>query len=181
MEFKSTILVHPGLGNSGKGHWQTLWERGFPQFMRIAQRNWETPVCIEWIQKLDDEVMKYSPGNVIIVAHSLACATVSYWAARYKRRIKGALLVGPSDTEADSYPPGTTGFKPVPLYRLPFRSIVVMSTNDPFVSIERASLFAEKWGSVLVNIGNAGHINVASGHGEWDEGLFILKKLEEPD
>lgn len=181
MNFNSTILIHPGLGNSGENHWQSIWGKRFPEFRRILQKNWDTPVCNEWIQTLDKEIMKFSPEKVILVAHSLACTTVSYWAARYKRKIKGALLVGPSDTEAESYPPGTTGFKPVPLHLLPFRSIVVISSNDPFVSVERALLFAEKWGSELVNLGNAGHINVASGHGEWEEGLVYLKKLDGAD
>jgi predicted alpha/beta hydrolase family esterase len=178
MVFRSTILVHPGLGNSGEAHWQTKWEKKYPEFRRINQKIWDLPVCSEWIRFLDDEVAKYSASNVILVAHSLACATVSFWASEYKRKIKGALLVAPSDTEADSYPPGTTGFKPVPLIKLPFPSIVVMSTNDQYVSTERAILFAEKWGSEIVNIGNAGHINVASGYGDWKEGIQFLKKLD---
>jgi predicted alpha/beta hydrolase family esterase len=179
MEFQSVILIHPGLNNSGPEHWQTKWERKYPEFYRIQQTNWDKPICEDWIQHLDEEIMKYSPGNVILVAHSLACTTVSYWADRYKRQIKGALLVGPSDTEADSYPPGTSGFKPVPLLKLPFRTIFVMSTNDPYVSNERATLFAEKWGSELVNIGNAGHINAAAGYGDWEEGLKYLRQLDQ--
>jgi predicted alpha/beta hydrolase family esterase len=180
MEFHSTILVLAGLGNSGEDHWQSHLERKFPDFHRIRQKEWNLPVCKEWIHTLDLEVMKYSPENVILVAHSLACATICFWAAKYKRKIKGALLVGPSDTEADSYPPGTTGFTPVPLNKLPFRTIVVMSTNDPYVSTARALLFAEKWNSELVNIGKAGHINVASGYGEWEECLSLLKGLDIP-
>ena len=179
MKFQSAILIHPGLNNSGTEHWQTKWEKKYPELHRVQQANWDKPICKDWIQQLDEEIMKYSPANVILVAHSLACTTVSYWAAYYKRQIKGALLVGPSDTEADSYPPGTTGFKPVPLLRLPFPSIVVMSANDPYVSIERAMLFAEKWGSDIVNIGNAGHINAAAGYGDWEEGLNYIKQLDQ--
>jgi uncharacterized protein len=179
VNFNSPILIHPGLGSSSDGHWQTQWEKKFPEFIRVQQQEWNTPVCSEWIRKLDEEVMHHMPQNLILVAHSLACATISFWALQYRRNIKAALLVAPSDTEADSYPPGTFGFKPVPLYHLPFRTIVVMSTNDPFVSPQRAALFAEKWGSELVTIGNAGHINVASGHGEWNEGLELLKRLDQ--
>ena len=116
---------------------------------------------------------------MILVAHSLACTTVAYWAQKFNVKIKGALLVGPSDTEADTYPPGTTGFKPVPLIKLPFRSIVVASTNDYYVTLARAAQFAESWGSELVNIGEAGHINVASGYGDWNAGLEFLKKLDD--
>ncbi|ASU36437.1 alpha/beta hydrolase [Mucilaginibacter xinganensis] len=64
------------------------------------------------------------------------------------------------------------------MFTLPFKSIVVASTNDYYVTYERATLFAESWGADLVNIGDAGHINVASGFGEWNEGLEILKWLD---
>lgn len=86
--------------------------------------------------------------------------------------------MAPSDTEADTYPPGTTGFKPVPLIKLPFQSIVVASTNDYYVTTARAKLFADNWGSQFVNIADAGHINVASGFGVWPAGLELLKQLD---
>jgi predicted alpha/beta hydrolase family esterase len=178
MTFQSTILIIPGLGNSGPQHWQSLWENKF-NFTRVEQKEWETPICSEWIDTINNEVKKHDPANVILVGHSLACSTIAYWAQKFNVKIKGALLVGPSDTEADSYPPGTSGFKPVPLNTLLFKTIVVASTNDFYVTFERAKLFADNWGSELINIGDAGHINVASGFGEWNEGLAILKRMDE--
>jgi len=177
MAFQSTILILPGLGSSGPQHWQSVWEREYG-FLRVEQHDWETPVCTDWTTKLDETIGQFEPGKVILVAHSLACTTVAYWAQQYQTKIKGALLVAPSDTEADTYPPGTAGFKPVPLARLPFPSIVVASTNDYYVTSERARLFAHSWGSDFVDIGDAGHINVASGFGPWDKGLELLKVLD---
>jgi hypothetical protein len=92
-------------------------------------------------------------------------------------RIRGALLVAPSDPEAASFPSGPTGFAPMPLVRLPFPSVVVASSNDPFVTVVRAQTFARAWGSEFVMIRNAGHINTASGLGDWPEGLALLHKL----
>jgi len=181
MKFNSTILILPGLGNSGDAHWQTLWQKKFPEFKRVNQKEWDTPVCNDWIRTIDSAVKEYSPGNVILVGHSLACSTIAFWAEHFKTKIKAALLVAPSDTEAETYPPGTKGFKPIPLNQLPFRTIVVMSSDDYYVTSERASLFANKWGSELVNIGKAGHINVASGYGEWEEGLALIKRLDETE
>jgi predicted alpha/beta hydrolase family esterase len=177
MTFQSTILIIPGLGNSGPQHWQSIWENKF-NFTRVEQKEWDTPFCSDWIEAINNEVKKHDPANVILVGHSLACSTIAYWALKFDIKIKGALLVGPSDTEADTYPQGTTGFKPVPLFNLPFKSIVVASTNDFYVKFDRAEHFAESWGSELINIGDAGHINVSSGFGEWNEGLEILKKLD---
>jgi predicted alpha/beta hydrolase family esterase len=177
MTFNSSILIHPGLGNSGPAHWQSLWEKQF-QFSRIEQQDWETPVCADWIARLNDYVQQHDPNNVILVGHSLACTAIAYWAQKYKVAIKGALLVAPSDTEADTYPPGTSGFSPMPLIKLPFKSIVVASSNDYYVTEDRAHLFADSWGSELVNIDDAGHINLASGFGEWEQGLELLKQLD---
>jgi predicted alpha/beta hydrolase family esterase len=178
MNFTSRILILPGLGNSGEQHWQSSWERQYPDFERVNQHDWDTPVCEDWISRIDKAVMAADPANVILVGHSLACSTIAYWAKTFQRPIKGALLVAPSDTEAESYPSGTTGFAPVPLFKLPFPSIVVASTDDFYVTLERATLFAEAWGSKLVNIGAAGHINVNSGYGDWPEGLPFLKELD---
>jgi uncharacterized protein len=175
-QFDAAVLIMPGLGNSGDDHWQTLWENKYG-FQRVQQDNWDTPVKAEWLARVDDCVMKSQVGNVVLVGHSLACSTIVSWAEKYHRQIKGALLIAPSDTEADSYPPGTTGFNPMPLFKLPFPSIVVASANDPYVTSDRAHYFSSAWGSHLEIIGNAGHINVASGHGEWSEGLDFLKRL----
>jgi len=114
----------------------------------------------------------------VLAGHSLGCATIAFWSAAFNRKIKGALLVAPSDTEAPSYPTGTTGFTPMPLNKLPFPSIVVASDNDYYVSTSRAKLFAKAWGSEYISIGEAGHINAAAGFGLWPGGLQLLKRLD---
>ncbi len=177
MQFTSTILILPGLGNSGEGHWQTIWQNQFG-FERVEQQSWDAPVCTDWTAAIDAAVVKHGIDNVILVAHSLANTTVAAWAQKYNRVIKGALLVAPSDTEAPSYPPGTTGFMPMALNRLPFPSITVASNNDFYVTNARAAYFADCWGSRLVTIGDAGHINVAAGYGAWPQGLAFLKELD---
>ena len=178
MQFRSRVLIHPGLNNSGPQHWQSLWEKKYPDFKRVQQKEWDSPLCSEWIKSIDQEAMKERPSEVIVVGHSLACCAIAYWAGQYNRKIKGALLVAPSDTEAETYPEGTTGFKPMPLDRLPFPSIVVASENDYYVTRERAKLFAYAWGSDLVYIGDAGHINSDSNLGLWEFGLELLTQLD---
>ncbi|MGN6352491.1 MAG: RBBP9/YdeN family alpha/beta hydrolase [Parafilimonas sp.] len=170
-------LIIPGLGNSGPEHWQTCFERLGSNFLRVEQRDWESPDCNEWIQSIDRGVSGFDPSTVVLVGHSLGCAAIVHWAYRYKRKIKGALLVAPSDTEAPKYNFPATGFTPIPLDKIDFKTIVVASANDVWVSIDRAKLFAEKWGSEFINLGKAGHINVASGHTNWDEGIKILRTI----
>lgn len=79
-----------------------------------------------------------------LVAHSLACALVVLLPARRPDVVVGgALLVGPADVDDRTRtPPVVEGFAPLPLAPLPFPSIVVGSSDDPFMSIGRAMLFA---------------------------------------
>jgi predicted alpha/beta hydrolase family esterase len=178
MNFQSKVLIHPGLGNSGERHWQSMWEMRFPDFERVRQKEWDKPVMQEWIRTLDEHVMRHDPSTVIVVGHSLACATIAFWCAEYKRKIRGALLVAPSDTEAPLYPEGTAGFKPMPANKLIFPSITVTSANDVYVAPDRARIFANRWGSDLINIGNAGHINADSNLMFWEFGLELLSRLD---
>ena len=172
-------LTVPGVTNSSENHWQSRWEREFPErFRRIEQVEWETPVCDDWIAKIESDVQKAGAENVVLIAHSLGCTAVVQWAKKYGTAIKGAFLVAPSDCEAATYTFDTKGFVPIPLIILPFRSLVVASTNDEYVSVERAQFFADAWGGDLVNVGAKGHINVGAGYGAWNEGLELLKRLD---
>jgi predicted alpha/beta hydrolase family esterase len=177
MQFQSTILTLPGIGGSGPEHWQSLWENEYG-FARLEQREWETPVRADWVTNIDKQVSKYNPQAVILVGHSAVCAAILYWVQQYQIKVKGALLVAPADPEAKTFPSGATGFAPMPLIKLSFPSIVVASSNDYFATLESSKHFADAWGSEFINIGEAGHINVASGYGEWDKGLEILKQLD---
>lgn len=172
MEYE--VLTLPGLWNSGPQHWQTLWEARHPAWRRVLHRDWNTPACAEWVAELDAAIGQCERPPVL-AAHSLSCATVAHWAASGSRlKIAGAFLVAPSDTEGPNYPPEPTGFAPMPLQALPFPSIVVASADDIYVSMDRARRFAQAWGSRLVEIGPAGHINGASGYGPWPEGERLL-------
>ncbi|WP_111672498.1 RBBP9/YdeN family alpha/beta hydrolase [Algoriphagus litoralis] len=170
-------LIVPGLGNSGLEHWQTYFEESGPQFHRIQQEEWDAPACADWIQKIEESVQQFDPKEVVLIGHSLGCTAIAHWAKRFGKVVKGALLVAPSDIENPVYTFPATGFSPIPLERISFPTLVVASTDDPWVSFERAAFFASSWGSAFVSLGAAGHINVASGHGAWEEGLELLKRL----
>jgi hypothetical protein len=170
------VFILPGLNNSGPHHWQTHWEQLYG-FRRIQQTDWDTPRCADWTAAIETALAPWPLEKVILAGHSLACSAVVHWARTYGHIIKGALLVAPSDVEAPSYPPGTSGFDPMPLVRLPFPSIVVASTDDYYVTLPRAAYFAEQWGSRLMNIGAHGHINSTSNLEDWAEGYTFLKTL----
>jgi predicted alpha/beta hydrolase family esterase len=174
------VLTVPGLWNSGPEHWQTYWERERGDCTRVQQDEWETPRRHDWVARLE-ETVRAADGPVVLAAHSTACATVAHFAAdadpAVLAKVIGALLVGPSDVEAPSYPAGPDGFDPMPLRPLPFRTIVVASTDDEYVTLERAEEFSKAWGARLVVAGALGHINSASGLGAWPQGQALLDEL----
>jgi predicted alpha/beta hydrolase family esterase len=172
-----TYFIIPGLGNSGPEHWQTFFEQSGDNFKRIQQKDWDSPKCEDWIETIEKELNGYDLSEVVLIGHSLGCSTIAHWAAKHGKQIKGALLVAPSDLEAPQYTFPAKGFAPIPLKKLNFKTIVVASADDIWLSLERAEFFAESWGSEFINIGNAGHKNAASGHTNWTEGLELLKKL----
>ena len=64
--------------------------------------------------------------------------------------------------------------------RLPFPAIAVVSSDDPYCAPERAAGLCADWGAERVDAGPRGHLNAASGLGDWPEGRALLRSLVEP-
>ena len=164
------ILILPGYADSGPDHWQSHWERADPACRRVVQDDWLQPTRDAWLAALERAVAACAAPPVL-AAHSLACSLVAHWAAITRSRAKGALLVAPADVDSPLHTPDEVrSFSPIPMDRLPFPSIVVASTDDSFYTMARAAAFAAAWGSRLVTLDRAGHINAEAGYGPWPEG-----------
>ena len=111
---------------------------------------------------------------VVVIAHSLGCIATTHLPADAVNRIQGALLVAPADPERRAI---LSDFAPVPYQKLPYRSVLVASSNDPYCPVRLAGAYARAWGSEFVRMQNAGHINIESGHGEWPLGVALLQSL----
>lgn len=170
------ILIAPGIGNSGPQHWQSLWEASAPNFHRVNQQDWDHPVCSEWVAALEQTVAAHGPDTVI-VAHSLACLVVAHWAAATHLSIHGAILVAVPDPSGPAFPADILGFATTPEIVFPFPSLVVASSNDPYGTLDYAQQWATTRGSRFITIGDAGHINAASGLGAWPQGRQLLESL----
>lgn len=179
MVLTTKILTIPGYAGSGKKHWQSLWENEYENIQRVEQDDWDNPQLASWVKRLNSSIN--TNENYILVGHSLACSLISHWALQHdSSSIIGALLVSPADVNSPEHTPEQIrNFAPMPLAKLPFKSIVVASNNDPFVSFERATFFAEAWGSRLINIGSYGHINADSELSSWEFGKNLVHELNQ--
>ncbi|MBB3949706.1 alpha/beta hydrolase [Aureimonas jatrophae] len=172
-----TLLI-PGLNGSPDGHWQRFWTQDEPHAELVEQEDWASPRLTDWLHALEAQIAASAPG-VILVAHSLGCALVGALARRPAgAHVGGALLVAPADTTALANTlPTVAAFEAGTQATLPFASIVVASRNDPFMTFSQAEDQARRWGSALVDLGAAGHINIGSGYGRWPDGMTLADGL----
>jgi predicted alpha/beta hydrolase family esterase len=174
-----TVLHLPGLGGSDERHWQSIWTRERAHHVIVHQQDWEKPERGVWLQALSNQFV--TPADqTVIVAHSLGCALAVHWLIQHKmsdRIPRFVMLVATADVDdAGRTPESVRSFAPMPTDRLPCPSVVVASTDDPYVSFERTQYFASCWGSMFVSAGDGGHLNAESSLGDWPFGLAILEK-----
>jgi predicted alpha/beta hydrolase family esterase len=173
-----TTLLVPGLDGSPAPHWQAWWADRDPGSVVVLQDDFAAPDPTGWELRLA-MALHATPG-ALVVAHSLGAIVAVRAATRWPQlEIGGALLVAPADVERP-LDARIAAFGPIPRRRLPFPAVVAASRNDPWMSLARARRFAGAWGATLVDLGDAGHVNVESGHGPWPEGVALAEGLRAP-
>ncbi|GAB4364243.1 MAG: alpha/beta hydrolase [Methylohalobius crimeensis] len=183
---KQTLLIVPGYHGSGPSHWQTWLENQLPEARRVGGIDWESPVLAHWTAEIHREIDK-SPSELWIVAHSFGCLASVVAASQRPEKIAGLMLVAPANPKRFA-PFGPRGDGPgnrigsiaprLPDKPLDLMSTLVASTNDPWLSWDAAETWAERWGSRLVNVGLAGHINAEAGYGPWPLGFSLLRSMQ---
>ncbi len=190
-----TTLILSGVGGSEPEHWQSWLETELTDSQRIEQVDWNNPVLHTWRINLDHALLN-ATEPVWIVAHSFGClVTMSALASRVlASKVAGVLLVAPASperfslegfardlkqptAEGQAHPPALLSrVLPRAPLGLPIRMIA--SRTDPWLSFEAASFWATRWGAKLIDLGDAGHINVAAGFGAWPQVLVELTTLK---
>ncbi|MER7841935.1 alpha/beta fold hydrolase [Streptomyces sp. NPDC096040] len=183
-----TVVIVPGLRDHVRDHWQTL----------LAERLAEAGRVVRTVPPLERERLSLEAqvgnlaaalaplhGPILLVAHSAGVMTTVHWAQRHRADVRGALLATPPDFETPlpaGYPTGVElaahGWTPVPRKPLPFPSVVAASANDPLGAPECVAELARSWDSRLVELGAVGHLNPASGYGEWPLAEELIRILE---
>jgi predicted alpha/beta hydrolase family esterase len=91
--------------------------------------------------------------------------------------VRGALLVAPPEIGRADLAALIPGWSPIARQRLPFASVLVASSDDPYGSLAHAGGLAADWGSTFYHLGPCGHINADSGLGDWPDGQALLADL----
>ena len=169
------ILILPGYAGSEEEHWQARWAARLRTARIVEQADWHESDPEAWCARIAAAV-EAATRPVVLIAHSLGVVAAVKAAPRFPADVvRAALFVALPDIEHGRDLPGSVrAFAPVPRDSLPFPTLLVASRTDPHCSYARAEDFAAAWGASLVDAGEAGHINVASGHGPWPEGLMRL-------
>ncbi|MBK5265771.1 MAG: alpha/beta hydrolase [Alphaproteobacteria bacterium] len=181
---RPVILTVPGLNNSGPKHWQTLWDDQLHDCLRVDLGMWDRPHRNTWVNKLNLAI-RAANRPVVLVAHSLGCLAVAWWAQLEQPHtggsVLGALQVAPPEVDFFPLDERLETFAPTPTDPLPFPSILAASRNDPYMGIRTAHRLARSWGSRFADAGAIGHINAESGIGDWPFGQFLLEQLIKPN
>jgi uncharacterized protein len=180
----ATVLIVPGLRDHVAEHWQTVLGARLPRVRSVPPMGRADLSCPARIAAIEHEALAVE-GPLVVVAHSGGVVMLAHWAQQTRRPVLGALLATPPDFERPmpaGYPSiaelEAGGWLPVPRARLPFPSIVAASRNDPLGEFDRVAELARGWGARLVDLGEVGHLNPASGFGDWPMAERLISELE---
>jgi predicted alpha/beta hydrolase family esterase len=168
------FVIVPGIDNSGEQHWQTRWEEDWgPRAGRIDPASWTVPDLDDWCAAITAAIGQHGPDTVL-VTHSLGCLAAAEWLVRHGSGVRGAFLVAPPDAGAPAFPQAAPSFRAAIPARLPVAAVVIASDDDPYCTPAAAARLAGAWKVPLVSAGARGHLNTASGIGDWQAGRDLL-------
>lgn len=172
------ILIIPGWAGSDEDHWQSRWRAKLSTAQLVEQDDWHKPHLAAWSERL----LTAATGKTrpqVLVAHSIGCLVVAHAAQQLAAattapgNIAGAWLVAPpSEKSVQAIPGVDPAFTPFPREKLPFPTVVVSASDDPYCPQDEARALAESWGARFLDAGESGHLNSASGHGPWPDGIM---------
>lgn len=166
-------LIVPGLDGSPAPHWQHWWAMTDPTALTVEQQDWTTPNAAAWEAELAGAILHH-PG-CILVGHSLGAVLVARILTRWPQlKVAAALLVAPANPATSHR---LASFDGLPEGRLGVPATLVASRNDPWMGYAQSCALARSWAADLVDLGHAGHINVASGFGPWPAALALRDDL----
>ncbi|KAG8155079.1 RBBP9/YdeN family alpha/beta hydrolase [Burkholderia catarinensis] len=171
---EQTIVIVPGIGDSGADHWQSHWEAALPGATRITPASWDTPDLLDWVAALD-EVVAQAAVPPVVICHSLGCLLFAHWHAASTRVVRGAFLVAVPDPGGPRFPVAAKAFANVPggdFGDLPV--LAIASSDDGYDPSGQGIAWASARGATPLRLGARGHLNAEAGLAGWSEGRALL-------
>ncbi|MES2673925.1 MAG: alpha/beta hydrolase [Pseudomonadota bacterium] len=169
LEYYPVIIV-PGLRNSDEHHWQSLWQAKLPNSKRIELDTWDTPNLEKWSAAII-KILAELNQPAVLIAHSFGTLASASVAEKFPEKIAALLLVAPADPDKFSIA------HQLPQSPLSPPTKIIASSNDPWMSDNKAAYWALQWSADFLRLNNAGHINSESNLGMWPEGVQELHQL----
>lgn len=165
------LLVVPGLRDSSPAHWQTWLQLRFPGAVRVYQRHWSKPDLDAWAARIAETIDAAGPGPWVAAAHGFGCLALMRHLQLRASPVRFAMLVAPSDPARF----GVAARLPMGAPLLP--STLFASEDDPGMPIAEAREWARRWGSWMVNLGPAGHVDADAGYGPFPEAAALVERV----
>ena len=180
MSINKVLLLH-GWGGSDAPHWQA-------ELACEIARNYGTvsfplldhchfPSKNRWIRQVKSILNDFKPDTV--VCHSLA-NTLWFWLCEEGEieTVKRLYMVAPPSLRTREETIKTFFPCPMPTKLKADKIDMIVSDNDPYITVDEAKKMADHLAIPLKIIENAGHINADSGYGKWD---YIEKLVMEKE
>lgn len=172
---KKVLLLH-GWGGSNHPHWQS-WlaselakDYGTVSFLQFS--DYDSPDLNVWKKELLEGLKNFQPN--VVICHSLA-NTLWFHSLDELPKVKRLYLIAPPSFQCEIEELKEFFPLPLPTQTNAKETILVASTNDPYMSVDEAKELQKSLDVELKILENAGHINADSGFGPWP---WILKEMQ---
>ena len=110
----------------------------------VEQHDWLRPLRGDWLMQLENAMLA-ARGEVLLVAHGLACWLVESWAqvTQHAASVQGVLLIDPLDLSAPELQAQLPSWQRIPLQPLPFAALVMGQAHSH--DNQHAMLLAQGW------------------------------------
>lgn len=169
------LLIVLGLHDSGPGHWQSWLQAHFRGSVRVQQAHWDVPDLDRWADRIAQTLSQVDAGPWVVAAHSFGCLALARYLTHHAGSgdspVQSALLVAPAE-------PAKFGVTPLlPQQALPVPTVMLASETDPWMALESARTWAQRWNAHFINLGDVGHINEEAGFGPLPQAKALVETM----
>ena len=167
------LLIVPRLGGPAEGEWPSRWQAKLSTARFVHPADPADRRREAWTEAIAGAARE-AKRPALLVGHGTGAAAIAEAAkALGSADVRGAFLVAPPDEQSLGRLAGD-GLEPRP--RAP--ALAERRGREPQRSARapmmRSSRSLADWGAELIDAGEAGGLDAASGHGPWPEGLMRL-------